>query len=81
SMMRELGGVFGIAVLVAVFAGAGGYASAQQFTDGFVPAVAVGAGLSLIGAIIGLGLPSRRTSAEQSPSYAIPALEGEGSSR
>ena len=28
SMMRELGGVFGIAVVVAVFAGAGSYASA-----------------------------------------------------
>ena len=27
SMMRELGGVFGIAVVVAVFAGAGSYAS------------------------------------------------------
>ena len=37
SMMRELGGVFGIAVVVAVFAGAGGYASAQAFTDGFAP--------------------------------------------
>ena len=30
SMMRELGGVFGIAVVVAVFAGAGGYASARD---------------------------------------------------
>ena len=30
SMMRELGGVFGIAVVVAVFAGAGSYASAQR---------------------------------------------------
>ena len=30
SMMRELGGVFGIAVVVAVFAGAGGYASARR---------------------------------------------------
>src|SRR3954467_8413323 len=34
SMMRELGGVFGIAVAVAVFAGAGGYASPGDFTDG-----------------------------------------------
>ena len=30
SMMRELGGVFGIAVAVAVFAGAGGYARAER---------------------------------------------------
>ena len=33
SMMRELGGVFGIAVVVAVFAAAGSYASAHAFTD------------------------------------------------
>ena len=42
-MMRELGGVFGIAVVVAVFAGAGSYASPQAFTDGFAPAIGVGA--------------------------------------
>jgi EmrB/QacA subfamily drug resistance transporter len=78
SMMRELGGVFGIAVLVAVFAGAGGYASPQEFVDGFAPAVAVGAGLSLVGAIIGLGLPSRRALADKPPGYGIPALEAEG---
>ena len=42
-MMRELGGVFGIAIVVAVFAGAGSYASAAAFTDGFAPAIGVGA--------------------------------------
>jgi EmrB/QacA subfamily drug resistance transporter len=61
SMMRELGGVFGIAVAVAVFAGAGGYASAQAFTDGFGPAIGVAAGLSAVGAIAGLALPARRS--------------------
>ncbi len=61
SMMRELGGVFGIAVVVAVFAGAGSFASAEAFTDGFTPAILVGAGLALAGAIAGLALPSRRT--------------------
>jgi EmrB/QacA subfamily drug resistance transporter len=60
SMMRELGGVFGIAITVAVFGEAGGYASAQAFSDGFVPAIAVSAGLSLAGALAGLGLPGRR---------------------
>jgi EmrB/QacA subfamily drug resistance transporter len=59
SMMRELGGVFGIAVLVAVFSGAGGYASPQDFTDGFAPALGVTAGLSFVGALVGLGLPGR----------------------
>jgi EmrB/QacA subfamily drug resistance transporter len=59
STMRELGGVFGIALLVAVFSGAGGYGSPQEFADGFAPALGVTAGLSLIGALVGLGLPSR----------------------
>jgi EmrB/QacA subfamily drug resistance transporter len=61
SMMRELGGVFGIAVAVAVFAGAGSYASAQAFADGFAPAIFVAAGLAFAGAIVGLALPGRRT--------------------
>ena len=60
SMMRELGGVFGIAIAVAVFAATGGYASAQAFTDGFGPAIGVSAGLALAGALAALTLPSRR---------------------
>ena len=59
STMRELGGVLGIAVSVAVFTGAGGYASAQAFTDGFVPAMGVAAGLSVLGALCGAALPGR----------------------
>jgi hypothetical protein len=43
-----------------VFTGAGGYGSAAQFVDGFGPAIAVGAGLSLLGAAIALALPGRR---------------------
>jgi EmrB/QacA subfamily drug resistance transporter len=78
SMMRELGGVFGIAVVVAVFAGAGGYDSPAAFVDGFGWAMGVGAGLALIGAIAGLALPSRRTGA--APVTAVPALEAEGGS-
>ena len=57
NMLRQLGGVFGIALLVAVFTGAGGYASPQAFTNGFAPAIGVTAGLALIGAVAGLGLP------------------------
>jgi EmrB/QacA subfamily drug resistance transporter len=69
SMMRELGGVFGIAIVVAIFAGAGSYASAEAFTDGFVPAVAVGAFLALCGAVAGAALPTRGAAL-------IPAFEG-----
>ena len=40
SMMRQLGGAFGIAILAAVFASAGGYTSAAAFSAGFAPAIA-----------------------------------------
>jgi EmrB/QacA subfamily drug resistance transporter len=59
-MLRELGGVFGIAVAVAVFAGAGSYASAAAFSEGFAAAIGVAALLSLAGAVTGLALPARR---------------------
>ncbi|HZP28188.1 MAG TPA: MFS transporter [Acidimicrobiia bacterium] len=60
SMMRELGGVFGVAVAVAVFAAGGSYASAQAFVDGFGPAMGVAAVLSVAGAVAALALPGRR---------------------
>jgi EmrB/QacA subfamily drug resistance transporter len=63
SMMRELGGVFGVAVAVAVFAGAGSYASPQSFVDGFSPAIGAAAVFSLAGALAALALPGRRTAA------------------
>jgi EmrB/QacA subfamily drug resistance transporter len=75
SMMRELGGVFGIAVVVAVFAGAGSYASAQAFTDGFAPAILVAAGLALAGALAGLALPGRRVTAAAIPHRVQEALQ------
>jgi EmrB/QacA subfamily drug resistance transporter len=75
SMMRELGGVFGIAVTVAVFGGAGGYASASQFVDGFGPAIGVAAGLSLLGAIVGLALPRRREATAPALVVPVPAIE------
>jgi EmrB/QacA subfamily drug resistance transporter len=64
SVMRELGGVFGIAIAVAVFAGAGSYASPQAFTDGFGPAVGVAAALALVGALAGSFLPAHGTEPE-----------------
>ena len=75
SMMRELGGVFGIAVAVAVFAAAGSYASPAAFMDGFTPAILVAAGLSVAGAVAGLALPRRRGAALRAPIAGVPALE------
>jgi EmrB/QacA subfamily drug resistance transporter len=73
SMMRELGGVFGIAVTVAVFSAAGGYASPTSFTDGFGPAIGVAAGLALAGAAAGLALPGRRDATDGLAAEAVAA--------
>jgi EmrB/QacA subfamily drug resistance transporter len=75
SMMRELGGVFGIAIAVAVFAAAGSYASPSAFVDGFGPAIGVAAALSAIGAVAGLALPGRRPTA--APILPVPALQAQ----
>ena len=67
SMMRELGGVFGVAIAVAVFAATGSYASAATFTAGFGPAIGVAAALSFAGAVVGLALPGRRRTPAGAP--------------
>jgi EmrB/QacA subfamily drug resistance transporter len=78
SMMRELGGVFGIATAVAVFAGAGGYASAQGFVDGFGPAIGVAAAIALVGALCALALPGRGRADHAAIAGAAPAFNLEG---
>lgn len=63
STLRQLGGAFGVAIVVAGFAEAGGYGSPQAFSDGFEVAIAASAALSLVGALTGAALPSVRRSA------------------
>jgi EmrB/QacA subfamily drug resistance transporter len=72
STTRQLGGAFGVAVLVAVFAGAGSYASAQTFTDGFAAALGACAALSLVGACTSLALPSRRRATDAAAAAVTP---------
>jgi EmrB/QacA subfamily drug resistance transporter len=62
--IRELGGVFGVAVLASVFAHVGGYTTSEAFVDGMNAAVLVGAVIVGLGALAGFGIPSRRRSAE-----------------
>jgi EmrB/QacA subfamily drug resistance transporter len=57
--IRELGGVFGVAVLAAVFSGNGGYTSGAAFVAGLQPAMAVGAVVVGLGAVAALALPAR----------------------
>ena len=49
--IRELGGVFGVAVLASVFAHAGGYRTPVTFTNGTSTAVYIGAGVVALGAL------------------------------
>jgi MFS family permease len=60
SAIRQLGGVFGVAVLAAVFSHQGGYASAEGFTHGFTAALWVGVALSGLGVLAALAAPRRR---------------------
>jgi MFS family permease len=80
SMMRELGGVFGIAVVVATFAAAGSYISPAAFFDGFGPAIGVTAGLAAIGAVAALALPGRQSAGARGITRAVPAFELDGGS-
>ena len=76
STLRQLGAVFGIALLATVFSSNGGYTSAGDFTDGFAPAVAVAAAMSLVGAAVGLATPLKRRSRPVSPPSDRPVPEG-----
>ena len=61
SMIRQLGGAFGIAITVAIFAAFGSRASAAEFSRGFAAASAVASLLSFGGAIAGFWLSSIRS--------------------
>jgi EmrB/QacA subfamily drug resistance transporter len=57
--LQRLGGVFGIAIVSAVFTANGHLGSAAAVNAGFHPALAVSAGLSVAGAITALGVTAR----------------------
>jgi len=58
--IRELGGVFGVAVLAAVFAGYGGYETPQAFVEGLTPAIWIGAVVVALAALAALAVPPLR---------------------
>src|ERR671930_1356063 len=49
--IRELGGVFGVAVLASVWSHFGSYATGPAFVDGMLPALWIGAVIVLLGAL------------------------------
>jgi EmrB/QacA subfamily drug resistance transporter len=58
--IREVGGVFGVAVLASIFSRYGGYESPEIFTDGLVVATWVGAIVVALGALTALLIPNKR---------------------
>ena len=58
--IREVGGVFGVAVLASIFSRYGGYESSETFNDGIVPALWVGAAVVGVGALVALVIPRKR---------------------
>jgi hypothetical protein len=70
NMGRFLGGMFGIALMVAVFSAHGAADTQAHFASGFAAAMTVAAMLSLLAAFAGGFLPARRTVAQLKPQQA-----------
>ena len=68
--IREVGGVFGVAVLASIFARTGGYESPGTFNEGLVAATWVGAAVVGVGAVIALAVPGKKRAEAR-----VPALE------
>jgi EmrB/QacA subfamily drug resistance transporter len=77
STIRELGGVFGVAVLAAVLARRGIYTSPRIFVQGFSPALWVAVGLSAVGLAAAVLSPGRRRGQEQSMTEPVLGLAGQ----
>jgi nitrate/nitrite transporter NarK len=71
--IRELGGVFGVAVLAAVFASYGGYRSGVTFVNGMNAAVWIGAGVVALGSLAAFAIGRRPRS--RHAVQPIPAVE------
>jgi MFS family permease len=72
--IRELGGVFGVAVLASVWSHYGSYRTGTSFVDGMTPAIWIGAVIVLLGAVAAFLIPYRPRAAEADlpvePAYA-----------
>jgi EmrB/QacA subfamily drug resistance transporter len=74
--IRELGGVFGVAVLASVWAHYGSYQSGPSFVDGMTPALWIGAAVVLAGAAAAFLIPRRARAVEaETPVEAEALLE------
>jgi EmrB/QacA subfamily drug resistance transporter len=64
--IRELGGVFGVAVLASIFSSYGGYRTPETFVNGMNAAVWVGAAIVLAGALAAFAIGKTRRRSEAS---------------
>jgi len=71
--IREVGGVFGVAVLASIFSHYGGYATSQTFNDGLVPAIWVGAAVVGVGALLALLIPPQKRASEDAAADLVPS--------
>jgi EmrB/QacA subfamily drug resistance transporter len=73
--IRELGGVFGVAVLASVFSSYGGYRTHETFVNGMNAAVWIGAGVVLLGAVAAFAIGKPRIGARAGAVNAEPLAE------
>jgi MFS family permease len=71
--VRELGGVFGVAVLASLFAQYGGYSSGTAFVNGMTPAVYVGAAVVALGSIAAFAIKRPRRAEANVPARSLEA--------
>jgi EmrB/QacA subfamily drug resistance transporter len=72
--VRQLGGVLGIAIVSAVFAAQGDYASPGRFRDGVTPALYVAAALAIGGALVGAFVPRLQRVVVVEPAMTAPEV-------
>ena len=70
--IRELGGVFGVAVLASVWSHYGSYSSGTSFVHGMTPALWIGAALVLAGSVAAFAIPSRKRANEAAAFVELP---------
>jgi EmrB/QacA subfamily drug resistance transporter len=71
--VRELGGVFGVAVLASLFAQYGGYSSGTAFVNGMTPAVYVGAAVVALGSVAAFAIKRPRRAEANGPARSLEA--------
>jgi EmrB/QacA subfamily drug resistance transporter len=73
--IRELGGVFGVAVLASVWSHYGSYSSGGAFVDGMLPALWIGAAVVLLGAVAAFAIGKSPVRVAEQPADAEPLAE------